>query len=178
MIRYSILRQSYLARLANGGTGASVLLKYFRRCQTETNPLLLLFWRYLLKLQKDKRQIEIYGKCNIGPGLYIGHPYAITINPDSVIGANCNIHKGVTIGQENRGKRKGVPTIGNSVWIGVNATVVGKITIGDDVLIAPNTFVNCDVPSHSIVFGNPCIIVPRENATEGYVNNKWINPEL
>lgn len=50
---------------------------------------------------------------------------------------NCNIHKGVTIGQENRGKRKGTPVIGDEVWIGINATIVGKISIGSDVLIAP-----------------------------------------
>ena len=37
---------------------------------------------------------------------------------------NCNIHKGVTIGQENRGKRKGTPVIGDEVWIGINATIV------------------------------------------------------
>ena len=109
---------------------------------------------------------------NIGPGLYIGHPYGITVNPNAVIGANCNIHKGVTIGQENRGKRKGAPKIGNEVWIGVNATIVGKITIGDDVLIAPNSYINCDVPSHSIVFGNPCVIRHKDNATEGYINSK------
>ena len=48
-------------------------------------------------------------------------------------------------------------TIGNDVWIEVNATIVGKVSIGDDVLIAPNVFVNCDIPSHSVVFGNPCI---------------------
>lgn len=44
--------------------------------------------------------------------------------------------------------------------------------IGNDVLIAPNAFVNCDIPDHSIVFGNPCIIKPKNNATEGYINNK------
>jgi serine O-acetyltransferase len=48
--------------------------------------------------------------------------------------------------------------------------VVGKIEIGNDVLIAPNTYVNFDVPSHSIVVGSPGIIIPREKATEGYVN--------
>lgn len=82
---------------------------------------------------------------------------------------NCNIAQNVTIGMENRGKRKGCPTIGDKVRIGAGAVVVGKITIGDDVLIAPNSFVNCDVPSHSIVLGNPCKIVYRENATEGYI---------
>lgn len=101
----------------------------------------------------------------------MGHPYNITVNPKAIIGNNCNIHKGVTIGQENCGARKGAPIIGNKVWIGVNATVVGNVVIGDDVLIAPNTYVNCNVPSHSVVFGNPCIIKHRDNATEGYVNN-------
>lgn len=68
--------------------------------------------------------------------------------------------------------RQGTPVIGNEVWIGINATIVGKINIMDDVLIAPNRYVNCDVPSHSIVFGNPCIIKHRENATEGYINRR------
>lgn len=116
--------------------------------------------------------VELSANTEIGKGLYIGHPYGITINPNAILGNNINLHKGVTIGQENRGKRKGVPIIGNCVWIGINSTIVGKITIGDDVLIAPNTYVNIDIPSYSIAFGNPCIIKSRENATEGYINNK------
>ena len=86
------------------------------------------------------------------------------------MGKNINLSTGVTIGQENRGKRKGAPTIGNKVWIGPNAVIVGKITIGDDVLIAPLTYVNFDVPSHSIVIGNPGKIIHRDNATEEYIN--------
>ena len=102
----------------------------------------------------------------------MGHAYNITINPDVTIGENCNLHKGIVLGQTNRGSRKGVPTIGSRVWIGINAAVVGRVTIGDDVLIAPNSFVNVDVPSHSVVYGNPCIVKPRECATEGYINNE------
>ena len=75
------------------------------------------------------------------------------------------------VGQANRGIRKGYPIIGDRVWIGINAVVVGNVTIGDDVMIAPNSFVNVDVPSHSVVFGNPCVIKRRNWATEGYVNN-------
>lgn len=101
----------------------------------------------------------------------MGHAFNITINPRAVIGDNCNLHKGILIGRTNRGKMKGVPTIGNQVWIGINAVIVGNVTIGDDVLIAPNTFVNCDVPSHSVVYGNPCVIKHRDHATEGYINN-------
>ncbi len=107
----------------------------------------------------------------MGGGLYIGHAYNITINSRARIGRNCNIHKGIVIGQANRGAKRGTPIIGNRVWIGINAAIVGKVTIGDDVLIAPNSFVNVDVPSHSVVFGNPCVIKHRDHATEGYVNN-------
>lgn len=144
---------------------------YLRKTQTEKNKLLSLYYRWRYKRIREKYHIEIFTPTKIGKGLYIGHPLGITVNPKAVIGENVNLHKGVSIGQENRGKRKGAPTIGNRVWIGINATVVGNITVGDDVLIAPNSYVNCDVPSHSVVFGNPCIIKPRENATEHYINN-------
>lgn len=51
-------------------------------------------------------------------------------------------------------------TIGNEVWIGVNATIVGKVSIGDNVLIAPNAFVNCDIPSHSVTLIYPKLYLP------------------
>lgn len=87
----------------------------------------------------------------------------------AIIGANVNLHKGCTIGAENRGKREGCPVIGNCVSIGINSTVVGNIHIGNDVMIAPNTFVNFDVPDHSVVIGNPASIHKKENATQGYI---------
>ncbi len=145
---------------------------WYRKITASTPPRLLKYvYKLMLRITRFAYKCEISTSSRIGAGLYIGHPYCITINPAVTIGRNCNIHKGVTIGQENRGRRKGVPVIGDKVWMGVNSTIVGKITVGDDVLIAPNTYVNCDIPSHSVVFGNPCIIKPRENATEGYINN-------
>ena len=145
---------------------------WYRKITASTPPRLLKYvYKLMLRITRVAYKCEISTSSRIGAGLYIGHPYCITINPAVTIGRNCNIHKGVTIGQENRGRRKGVPVIGDKVWMGVNSTIVGKITVGDDVLIAPNTYVNCDIPSHSVVFGNPCIIKPRENATEGYINN-------
>lgn len=140
----------------------------FRNGQRSGNPILKLFLKHMM----EKYGLEISPNASIGEGLYLGHAFNITVNPAATIGANCNLHKGVTIGQENRGKRKGAPRIGDSVWIGANSTIVGNIAIGNDVLIAPNTYVNCDVPSHSVVFGNPCVIKRRDNATEGYINSK------
>lgn len=125
--------------------------------------------RLIMHKMARKYGLEIYNES--GKGLYLGHAHNINVNPNAKIGKRCNLHKGVTIGIESRGKRKGTPTIGDSVWIGVNATIVGKIKIGNDVMIAPNSYVNCDIPSHSIVIGNPCIIKHKDNATDKYIIN-------
>ena len=149
-----------------------LFLKYLRKCQNPSNRISSFVNKVRFRRIKQKMHIEVYGRTQIGRGLYIGHPFGITINSEAIIGNNCNIHKGVTIGGENRGNRKGSPIIGSEVWIGINSTIVGGIHIGDDVLIAPNSFVNCDVPPHSVVVGNPCSIHKKLNATEDYINNK------
>lgn len=56
--------------------------------------------------------------------------------------------------------------------LGINASIVGGVKVGNDVMIAPGAFVNRDVPSHSVVIGNPCIIKHKDHATEGYINHK------
>lgn len=126
---------------------------------------------FFIRIKKyDKKYgIELYPNASLGKGLVIGHWGRIVVNGDAIIGKQLMITHGVTIGRDIRGKRKGVPTIGNKVCIRANSTVVGNIVIGDDVLIAPNTFVNFDVPSHSIVIGNPAKIIHRDNATDGHV---------
>ena len=96
----------------------------------------------------------------------------IVVNGKAVIGDNCNLEHGVTIGQTNRGKMKGSPVIGNNVWIGTGSVLVGNIKIGDNVLIAPNSYINSDIPANSLVLSNRALeIIPKENAVEGYVNN-------
>ena len=145
-------------------------LYVFRRVQSKRPFLFRTFYLFLLKRMERKYGLEIPWEIRIGRGFYINHGYGITINPGVVLGKNINIHKGVSIGQENRGIRKGSPTIGDCVWIGINSTIVGNVKIGNDVLIAPNSYVNIDVPDHSVVIGNPCRIIQRENATESYIN--------
>lgn len=80
--------------------------------------------------------------------------------------------QGVTLAQSNRGNKKGAPTLGNEVWIGANAVVVGRINIGNNVLIAPNSYVNTDVPDDCLVMGNPAQIIPQKEATSCYINHK------
>lgn len=150
-------------------------LKYliiYRKYNATSNKILKKYFNYILTKLSNKTFIQIPAIVKIGKGFYIGHNGSIIINPKVVIGNNCNIAVGVTIGQENRGDRKGVPTIGDEVWIGTNAVIVGNIKIGNDVLIAPNSYINFDVPDHSIVIGNPGKIIRKEHATEEYINRK------
>jgi serine O-acetyltransferase len=130
-----------------------------------------LLYRFLLKIYSLKYGFQINPSTKIGKGLYIGHRGTIIINSLAEIGECCNLSPGVTIGQTNRGIKKGAPVLGDRVWVGTNAVVVGGVKIGDNVLIAPNAYVNIDVPSNSIVIGNPAQVFFRENATENYIDN-------
>ena len=147
-------------------------LKYisvYRKANTCKFLPLKLFYMLRLFLLSEKTQIQIPARTSIGEGLYIGHLGRIIINPEAKLGKNINLATGVVIGVENRGKRKGAPVISDNCWIGANAVIVGNVKIGSDVLIAPLAYVNFDVPDHSIVVGNPGKIIPKENATEGYI---------
>ena len=138
---------------------------YYRKYEQKKG----LFKRFLMYRLTRKYGLEISVQAHIGSGLYLGHPYNITVAADATLGNNVNLNKGCTIGRENRGSRSGVPTIGDRVYVGINSTVVGNITIGEDVMIAPNTLVNQNIPAHSVVIGNPATIHPKEHATEGYI---------
>ena len=144
---------------------------YFRLSQNTRSKFLKLFYEYKLFKLCRKYGIEIKTSTKIDSGFVMTHPYNITISPYAIIGKNINIYKGATIGYSS-GKHPGAPQIGNCVQIGLNSTIIGGIKVGDDVLIAPNTFINQDIPSHSIVIGNPCKIIHKENATRNYVYYK------
>lgn len=101
-------------------------------------------------------------QARIGEGFHIIHTTgSLAIHPDVVIGDRCGVMHNVTIGMNMTG---GVPRIGDDVFIGVNATVLGPITIGDRVRIGANTAVAQNVPSDSIVIGSPAKIYPRLGA--------------
>ena len=149
-------------------------LKYialFRKAQNCRFKPLKLYYTVMLKFMSYRTHIQIPARTKIGEGFYIGHTGRVIINPDAELGKNMNISTGVTIGYENRGARKGAPKFDGHCWIGTNSVVVGNVHIGKDVLIAPLTFVNFDVPPHSIVIGNPAKIIHRDNATAEYVHN-------
>lgn len=141
----------------------------YRKYQANRGNLIGEYYRRKLDRIERKTGIHIEGNPNFGRGLIVGHYGRIIINGNAKFGEQIYITHGITIGQNAIGKRKGTPVIGNRVRIGANACIVGNIRIGDDVLIAPNSFVNIDIPDHSVVVGNPCVIHSKENATGGYL---------
>lgn len=144
-------------------------LWHYRKAQATRGSIWGKWYMHRLIKFSERTGIMLYENMSIPKGLIIGHPGPVIINDSATFDGNLFLTHGVTIGRDIRGKRAGAPHFGKNVCIRCNSTVVGGITIGDDVLIAPNTFVNFDVPSHSIVIGNPATIHHRENATEGHI---------
>lgn len=100
--------------------------------------------------------IDIPRSAVIGPGLLIHHFGGIIVHPQSVIGADCILRHGVTIGA--RGV-SGPPRIGDGVTIGAYAQILGSISVGDSATIGAMAVVIKDVPAGSTVVGNPARIV-------------------
>lgn len=112
--------------------------------------------------------ISIPYSAQIGPQFYIGHFGGIIINAKAVIGNNCNISQGVTIGVSGRGEKRGVPRIGNHVYIGANATIVGNVEVGDYCVVAANSLVVSSVFPNKTVAGVPAKEI-SDNTSKGYI---------
>jgi serine O-acetyltransferase len=182
---YRFLVLSDLYRISNDlGTGALLrhlvrgsAFKYtfwMRTCRfTRAHPLcrhtIYHVARVMLTHYTYKFGISIPFETSIGSGFYIGHFGGIVVNENSVIGKNCNISHGVTLGESNRGSKKGCPVLGDNVYIGPGAKIVGNVRIGNDVAIGANCVVTHDVPDHSVVVGIPGRVISQDGSA-GYVN--------
>ena len=108
--------------------------------------------------------IELYSSTQVGRRLLLGHQHGIVISPYAVIGDDCVIIQGVTIGQSfgyAGPLPPPAPKLGNRVKVGAGAVIVGGITIGDDVTIGPNAVVMTDVPPNTTVTAPPSRIMPK-----------------
>ena len=97
--------------------------------------------------------IRLYREVKIGEDFHLIHSGNTSIHPKSIIGARCGIQQDVTIGNNN--DRDGAPIIGNDVFIGAGAKVLGPVTVGDGARIAANSLVITDVPPKATAIGVP-----------------------
>ncbi len=99
--------------------------------------------------------INIPWTTEVGPGLHIAHAGGIVVNGAVKIGRDCSMSHNVTIGEAQGGRRSGFPSLGDRVFVGPGAVILGAIRIGDDVAIGANSVVTSDVPDHFTVAGAP-----------------------
>jgi serine O-acetyltransferase len=95
----------------------------------------------------------------IGEGLHIVHSGNVRIHPAAVLGERVGIMNDVTIGTANA--RDGFPVIGNDVFIGAGARILGPVKIGDGAVVAANTLVITDVPAGATIMGVPGRVLPQ-----------------
>lgn len=116
--------------------------------------------RYLCEKAKRKTGIEIHPGASIGKNLFIDHGTGVVIGETAVIGDNVTMFHGVTLGGTGNEKdKKRHPTIGNNVFIGSGAKILGNITIGNNVKIGANAVVLKDVENDRTVVGIPGYVV-------------------
>ncbi|QHI99973.1 serine acetyltransferase [Xylophilus rhododendri] len=115
----------------------------------------------LAKLAEIFFGITIGVSAKIGRRLVIEHSGAIVVHGNTVIGDDCIIRQGVTIGNRRLDDPFGAPTLGNRVNVGAGAKILGRITIGDGAEIGANAVVIQDVPANAIAVGVPARIILR-----------------
>lgn len=131
--------------------------------------LLFPFTYFMYRHYTYKFGCQIPFMTEIGEGFFMSHLIGTVVNREAVIGRNVNLSHHVTIGQTNRGQKKGVPLIGDGVYIGTGAVVLGHIRVGHNVAIGANAVVIDDVPDNAVVVGNPAKVVSYKGACD-YVN--------
>jgi len=115
--------------------------------------------RYFSERGKKKTGIEIHPGASIGRNFFIDHGVGVVIGETAVIGDNVTIFHGVTLGGTGKDKGKRHPTIGNNVFIGSGAKILGNINIGNNVKIGANAVILKDIEDNSTVVGVPGVRV-------------------
>lgn len=117
--------------------------------------------RAVSQASRNATGIEIHPAAVIGKGLFIDHGCAVVIGETTVIGDNCTIYQGATLGGTGKHEGKRHPTIGNNVMIGAGAKVLGPFKVGDNSNIAAGAVVLDEIPPDCTAVGVPAHIVRR-----------------
>jgi serine O-acetyltransferase len=135
------------------------------------------FFKFWHRVAQSAAGAVLPHTISAGPGLMLIHGWGTVVNDNAVLGANVTLFNGAVIGQKDtlstEGRTTQYPTIGNEVWIGAHAVILG-VAIGDGAVIGPGSVVTKDVPAHCIAVGNPARIL-RDNAVPD-VPNRAILP--
>ena len=134
-----------------------------------------LYWlaRFLSHFGRFLTGIEIHPGATIGHRVFIDHGMGVVVGETAIIGDDCTLYHGVTLGGTSWNKGKRHPTLENGVVIGAGAKVLGPITIGAGAKIGSNAVVVKDVPANATAVGIPARILEEEKAKEEAVKAKF-----
>ena len=138
-------------------------IRHYRVAHWFYNKKMYFIARFISQHARKVTGIEIHPAAIIGDGVFIDHGMGVVIGETTVIGDNCTIYQGVTLGGTGKDKGKRHPTIGNNVVIGSGAKVLGPFKVGDNSKIAANAVVLSEVPDNCTVVGVPGRIVKKNN---------------
>ena len=145
-----------LRMLLSDGTSVTLL---YRLCQFLRKWNMGFIALFVSKFNEFLNHVMIGRGASFGPGLVVLHTYGIVINGKVVAGKNLIIMNGVSLGEE-KGKS---PILGDNVFIGAGAKVIGGVRVGNNVSIGANAVVVKDVPDNVTVAGVPAVIVRRKS---------------
>ncbi len=115
--------------------------------------------RSISQRSRKRTGIEIHPGATIGKRLVIDHGMGIVIGETTIIGDDCLLYQGVTLGGSGKEKGKRHPTLGNNVLVGAGAKVLGSFTVGDNARIAANAVVLNEIPENATAVGVPAKVV-------------------
>lgn len=118
--------------------------------------------RWLSQVVRFWTGIEIHPGAQLGQNVFIDHGMGVVIGETAQVGDGCTVYQGVTLGGTSLSHGKRHPTLGKNVTVGVNAAVLGAITIGDNSKIGGGSVVVKDVPPNSTVVGVPARLVMQD----------------
>ncbi|MEZ4554696.1 MAG: serine O-acetyltransferase [Dehalococcoidia bacterium] len=125
--------------------------------------------RLVAHLGRAVTGIEIHPRAEIGRRLFIDHGMGIVIGETAVIGDDCHLYQGVTLGGTSTRREKRHPTLEDHVTVGAGAIIIGAVTLGSHARIGAGSVVVSNVPPHATVVGVPGHIVAITNATNDTV---------
>lgn len=159
--RASTARAVVEALLFNNGFQAVVLYRIARWLRVRRIPVLP---PLVARCNLFLTGVDLHPAAEIGPGLLVAHGHGLVVGGGAKIGADALLLHGVTVGSPSPGRVAEMPTIGDRVFLGAGAKVVGGVILGADVAVGPNAVILEDVPSGSRVMSAAGVrVTPRES---------------
>lgn len=136
-------------------------VRAYRRAHWFYNHKMYFLARAISQHSVKKTNIEIHPGAQIGRRFFIDHGTGVVIGETAIIGDDCTIYQGVTLGGTGKDHGKRHPTLGNNVLVGAGAKVLGPFTIGDNSNVAAGSVVLSAIPENSTAVGSPARVVKR-----------------